>query len=116
MSQNINCISALPFNQITDLELTSDLNKEKINTNTNLQVKISEVSDTDVLNNYNMDGNNDEKFDHTFFSDIDPNISPIQMKACISAKMNLTKKNSNNVICCSESWQKDSTRDRYTSK
>ena len=50
--------------------------------------------DTDFLNNYNMDDNIDEKYDHTFFSEIDPNIKLMyqtQMKVCISTKTTLTK-------------------------
>ena len=65
--RNINCINALSFNQITDEELASDLNNNKLNINTNLQGKRNEVLDTDVFNYYNMDDNTDDKFDHTFF-------------------------------------------------
>ena len=78
--------------KITDLELASELNNENININTNFLVKISEVLDMDVLNNYNMDDKNDEKFDNTFFcTSILILMSQIQMNACISANMNLTK-------------------------
>ena len=38
-----------------------------------------EVLDTDFLNNYNMTDNIDEKFNHTFFSDIDPKINVLNI-------------------------------------
>ena len=61
-------INVLPFNQITDEELASDLNNEKMDTNNNVQdKKMSETMDTDYLNNYNIDDNIDQKYDHTFF-------------------------------------------------
>ena len=68
-------INVLPFNQLTDEELASDLNNEKMDTNNNVQDKKSETMDTDFLNNYNMYDNIDEKYDHTFFPEIDPNIN-----------------------------------------
>ena len=37
MNRNIKCISVLPFNQITDDELGSDLHNEKLYTNNNVQ-------------------------------------------------------------------------------
>ena len=98
-----------------------------------------EVLDTDFLNNYNMTDNIDEKFDHTFFSDIESlyfsendfnnnlnhsnNLSFIHINIC-SIPKNFKKnelflsnlKHEFKVICCSESWLKNSTRDRYTPK
>ena len=96
-----------------------------------------------------MDDNIDEKYYHTFFSEIDPNInvsntneslyyneddfnkhfnnsnnlSFIHINIC-SVPKNLKKfelflsnlKHEFQIICCSESWLKDSTKDRYTPK
>ena len=56
-------INVLPFYPITDKELASDLNNEKMDTNKNLQDNKSETLDTGFLNNYNMD----EKYYHTLF-------------------------------------------------
>ena len=78
-------INVLPFNQITDEELASALNNEKMDTKKNLQDKISETLYTDFLNNYNMDDNIDEKYDYTFFRKLILRLmSQTQMKVCIS--------------------------------
>ena len=63
--QNRDGINVLPFNQLTDKELASDLNNEKMDTKNNVQDKKSETMDTDFLNT--------------------------QMKVCISTKTTLTK-------------------------
>ena len=102
------------------------------------------VLDTDFLNNYNMDDNIDETYDHTFFSEIDPNInvsntneslyyneddfnkhfinsnslSFIHINILCSVLKKIKKfefflsnlKHEFQIICCSESWLKDSTR------
>ena len=108
-----------------------------------------EVLDTDFLNNYNMDDNIDEKYDHTFFSEIDPNINVSNTNKSLYYNEDDFNKHFNNsknlsfihnnicsvpknlkkfelflsnlkyvfqLICCSESWMKDSTKDRYTPK
>ena len=50
-----------------------------------------EVLDTDFLNNYNMDDNIDDKYDHTFFRKLILTLmSQTQMKVCISTKTTLT--------------------------
>ena len=47
--------------------------------------------DTYFLNNYNMDDNIDEKYDHTFFRKLILTLmSQPQMKVCISTKTTLT--------------------------
>ena len=43
VNRNINCISVLPFNQVTDDELASDLHNEIINTNNNVQDQIDKL-------------------------------------------------------------------------
>ena len=147
--QNRDGINVLPFNQLTDEELASDLNNEKMDTNNNVQDKKSETMDTDFLNNYNMDDNIDEKYDHTFFSEMDPNINVSNTNESLYFNEDDINKNFNNsknlyfihinicsvpknlnkfelflsnlkhefpIICCSESWLKNSTKDRYTPK
>ena len=50
-----------------------------------------EVLDTDFLNNYNMDDNIDEKYDHIFFRKLILTLmSQTQMKVCITTKTTLT--------------------------
>ena len=85
-------INVLPFNQITDEELASDLNNKKMDTNNNLQDKKTETMDTDFLNNYNMDDNIDKKYNHTFFRKLILILmSQTQMKVCISTKTTFPK-------------------------
>ena len=101
-----------------------------------------EVFDADFLNNYNMTDNIDEQFDHTFLNpninvpnineglyfsenDINSNFNHSNNLSFIdinSIHKNLKKyifisklKHEIKVICCSESWLKNSTMDRYNS-
>ena len=92
-----------------------------MDTNNNLQDKKSETIDTDFLNNYNMDDNIDEKYDKNFNNS--NNLSFIHINIC-SVPKNLKKfelflsnlKHEFQIICCSESWLKNSTKNRYTPK
>ena len=96
-----------------------------------------------------MDDNIDEKYDHTFFSEIDPNINVSNTNESLYYNEDDFNKHFNNsknlsfihinicsvpnflmkfelflsnmkhefqIICCSESWLKNSTKDRYTPK
>ena len=66
VKRNINCISVLPFNQITDDELASDLHNEKINTNNNVQDQIDKLENMIMIEDQN---------DGTILSDIDPDLN-----------------------------------------
>ena len=66
VNRNINCISVLPFNQITDDELASDLHNEKINTNNNVQDQIDKLENMIMIEDRN---------DGTILSDIDPDLN-----------------------------------------
>ena len=66
VNRNINCISGLPFNQITGDELASDLHNEKINTNNNVQDQIDELENIIMIEDRN---------DGTILSEIDPDLN-----------------------------------------
>ena len=63
---NRNCISDLAFNQLTEEELYSDSNNEKINTNKNVQDKISDLKNIIII---------EKRDDGTMLSDIDPDLN-----------------------------------------
>ena len=66
VNRNINRISVLPFNQIINDELPSDLHKDTINTNNNVQDQI------DTLENMIMI---EDRNDGTVLSDKDPDLN-----------------------------------------
>ena len=66
MNRNINCISVLPFNHITDDELASDLHNEKINTNNNVHDQLDKLENMITI---------DDRNDGTILSDIDPDVN-----------------------------------------
>ena len=71
-------MQALPFCSVDYIDMSNTQYSE-------------EVLDTDFLNNYNMDDNIDEKYDHTFFRKlILISMSQTQMKVCITTKPTLT--------------------------
>ena len=68
-----------------------------MDTNKYLQDKISETLDTYFLNNYNMDDNSDKYYDHTFFSEIDPNINVSNTNESLYFNEDDFNNNSNNL-------------------
>ena len=66
VSQNIKCISVLPFNQITDDELASDFHNKRINTNNNMQDQIDKLENIIMIEDRN---------DGTILSDIDTDLN-----------------------------------------
>ena len=66
VNRNINCISGLSLNQITDDELASDLHNEKVNTNNNVQDQIDKLENMIMIEDRN---------DGTILSDIDPDLN-----------------------------------------
>ena len=129
-----NDIHHLPFNRVDSVDVTDPRENNSF-------------LDINELNRINDKNDVNERFDHTFFSKIDPDLNIADTNECLyynEQSFNDKHYNSNTlsfihinicsipknysnfdiflnnlrhsfpIICCSESWFKESTKDRYT--